>query len=178
MLKVSLMSTLKDNDSSIVLSIDDKSLLTHTKIRETELHLDSANKIIKGDRSYGGSGLPSPSEIFLVSIGACFGITVKSFINAWRMKGGYLSDHVDDFNIEVSEEINEIESKLTIENITIHATLRLRGVNVEQISGMVSRLPMVVQKWCPITGLAEKAVQVDKELTLYIDGNEVEKFIL
>jgi len=62
------------------------------------------------------------------------------------MKEGYLSDYVDDFNIEVSEEINEIGSKLTIDNVTIHATLRLHGVNVEQISDMVSRLPMIVQK--------------------------------
>lgn len=51
-------------------------------------------------------GLPSPSELFLVSVGACFGITVKSFVNAWRMKDDYLSDYVDDFKIEVSEETN------------------------------------------------------------------------
>ncbi len=168
----------EEHDSTIVLSIDDESLVTYTKIRDTELHLDSANRIIKGDRSYGGSGLPSPSELFLVSIGACFGITVKSFINAWRMEKGYLSDYVDDFNIEVFEEINEIESKLTIENITIHATLRLRGVNVEQISPLLTRLSKAVQKWCPITGLAEKAVQVNKELTLFIDGKEIEKLQL
>lgn len=172
------MSNLKEHDSTIVLSIDNESLVTYTKIREIELHLDSANKIIKGERSYGGSGLPSPSELFLVSIGACLGITVKSFINAWRMEKGYLSDYVDQFNIEVSEEINEIKSQLTIESITIHATLRLYGVNVEQISALVARLPKAVQKWCPITGLAEKAVRVNKELTLFIDGKEVEKFQL
>jgi uncharacterized OsmC-like protein len=172
------MSDPEEHDSTIVLSIDDESLVTYTKIRETELRLDSANKIIKGDRSYGGSGLPSPSEIFLVSIGACFGITVKSFINAWRMEKGYLSDYVDDFNIKVSEEINEIESKLTIENITINATLQLHEVNVEKISSLLTRLPKTVQKWCPITGLAEKAVQVNKKLTLFIDGKEVEKFQL
>jgi len=170
------MSNPEEHDSTIVLSIDDESLVTYTKIRETELHLDSANKIIKGDRSYGGSGLPSPSEVFLVSIGACFGITVKSFINAWRIENGYLSDYVDDFNIEVSEEINEIESKLTIEHITIHATLRLHVVDSEQISALLTRLPKAVRKWCPITGLVEKAVQVNKELTLFIDGKEVEKF--
>ncbi len=172
------MSNPEEHDSTIVLSIDDKSLVTYTKIRDTELHLDSANKIIKGDRSYGGSGLPSPSELFLVSIGACFGITVKSFINAWRMEKGYLSDYIDEFNIEVFEEINEIESKLTIENITIHATLRLHGVNVEQISALLTRLSKTVQKWCPITGLAEKAVQVNKGLTLFIDGKEIEKLQL
>jgi uncharacterized OsmC-like protein len=172
------MSNPEEHDSTIVLSIDDESLVTCTKIRDTELHLDSANKIIKGDRSYGGSGLPSPSEIFLVSIGACFGITVKSFINAWRMDKGYLSDYVDDFNIEVSEEINEIESKLAIEHITIHATLWLHRVNVEQISALLAKLPKAVQKWYPITGLSEKAVQVNKKMTLFIDGKEVEKFQL
>ncbi len=76
------MSTLKDRDSNIVLVIDNESLITYAKIRGTELHLDSANRIIEGDRSYGGSRLPSPSELFLLSIGSCFGITVKSLINA------------------------------------------------------------------------------------------------
>jgi len=172
------LSTLENHDSSVVLSIDNESLITYTKIRETELHLDSTKKIIKGDRSYGGSGLPSPSELFLVSIGACFGITMKSFVNAWRMKDDYLSDYVDDFKIEVSEETNMIKSRLTIENITIRAILKLHSVNIEQISGLVTRLPTAVQKWCPITGLVEKTVPVDKELTLFIDGREVKKFRL
>ena len=84
------------------------------------------------------------------------------------MKDDYLSDYVDDFKIEVSEETNMIKSRLTIENITIRAILKLHSVNIEQISGLVTRLPTAVQKWCPITGLVEKAVPVDKELTLFI----------
>ncbi len=43
---------------------------------------------------------------------------------------------------------------------------------MEQISGMVTKRPIVVQNGCLITGLTEKAVQLDKEATLFIDEKE------
>lgn len=97
-------------------------MITEARIREHTIRLDSQRTIKRRDRPYGGSGLPSPSEPLLASVGGCFGITMKSLINAWRVGDKVLSDLLEEAWVEAEGLEKRGEEGISIEKIRLNAT--------------------------------------------------------
>ncbi len=158
----------------VVLRFDKETLMAHATIREHTIELDSPKSIRRGDRVYGGSGLPSPSELLLTSVGGCFGITVKSLLNAWRVGEHVLSDFIKEMNVQVEDRTSEREEGVSIDEVSVQATISLLAVDTGIVQKFVEKVHGYVRKWCPVSNLVSKAVPLKRRVTVIIDGRIIE----
>lgn len=159
----------------VILKIDREGLITEATIGDHTIKLGSLRTTKGRGRSYGGSGLPSPSELLSASVGGCFGITMKSLINAWRVGDQFLSDLLEEVWVEVEGVERRGEEGVSIEKIYLNTTIALAAVERGVVEAFLEKLPGVVRRWCPVTTLASKAVPVEKRVRVLVGGEVVEK---